>query len=69
MAQRLRLRDQLVGALRDKVTVAVVGPVCEAALAEHGISPRIQPEKGTMGALVHAVADYLTLQEEPNARP
>jgi uroporphyrinogen-III synthase len=69
VAQRLRLRDQLVGALRDKVTVAVVGPVCEAALAEHGISPRIQPEKGTMGALVHAVADYLTLQEEPNARP
>jgi len=69
VAERLSLREQLVGALRDRVTVAVVGPVCEATLAEHGISPRIQPDRGTMGALVHAIADYLALQEEPNARP
>lgn len=32
-------------------------------LAEHGISPRIQPEKGTMGALVHSIADYLTEEQ------
>lgn len=59
VAERLGLRDQLVGALRDTVTVAVVGPVCEAALAEHGIVPRVQPDKGTMGALVHAIAHDL----------
>jgi uroporphyrinogen-III synthase len=64
VAERLGLRDQLVRALRDSVTVAVVGPVCEAALAEHGIRPQIQPDKGTMGALVHAIADHLTIQEE-----
>ncbi len=64
VAERLGLLAELVGALRDKVTVAVVGPVCEATLAEHGIIPRIQPEKGTMGALVHAIAEYLSTQEE-----
>jgi uroporphyrinogen-III synthase len=59
VALRLNLRDPLVEALRERVTVAVVGPVCRASLAEHGIIPRIQPEKGTMGALVHAIADDL----------
>ena len=59
VAERLNLRDPLVEALRNRVTVAVVGPVCRATLAEHGIIPRIQPEKGTMGALVHAIADDL----------
>lgn len=60
VADRLKLRDELITALRQKVTVAVVGPICEAALAEHGIVPRVQPEKGTMGSLVHAIAEYLT---------
>ncbi len=68
VADRLRLRDELITALRQKVTVAVVGPVCEAALAEHGIVPRVQPDKGTMGALVHAIAEYLTREEDHHAR-
>jgi len=68
VAGHLGLRDQLVAALRDKVTVAVVGPVCEATLAEDGIVPRVQPEKGTMGALAHAIADYLNKEEESHAR-
>jgi len=59
VAERLNLRDPLVEALRDRVTVAVVGPVCRASLVERGIVPRIQPEKGTMGALVHAIAEHL----------
>ena len=63
VAERLNLRDQLVGALRDNVVVAVIGPVSQAALAERGIIPRIQPEKGTMGALIHAIADYLAGKE------
>ncbi len=67
VADRLRLRDELIAALREKVTVAVVGPVSEVALAEHGIVPRVQPEKGTMGALVHAIAEYLTTEEEHHA--
>lgn len=64
VAERLGLSDRLAGALRDGVTVAVVGPVCEMALAEHGIIPKIQPEKGTMGALVHAIAEHLATAEE-----
>lgn len=68
VAERLGLHEPLVAALRDRVTVAVIGPVARAALAEHGIVPRIEPGKGTMGALVHAIAEYLTTQEEHHAR-
>ena len=58
LAEQLGLRAELAGALRDKAVVAVIGPVCQAALAEHGIVSRIQPDKGTMGALVHAIAEF-----------
>ncbi len=63
VAERLGLRDQLIGALRDGVVVAVIGPVAQRALGEQGLVPRIQPEKGTMGALIHAIAEYLTGEE------
>jgi uroporphyrinogen-III synthase len=63
VAERLGLGAELVAALRDRVIVAVVGPVCEAELAEHGIRPRIKPDKGTMGALVHSIADHLAQGE------
>ena len=68
VAEHLGLRNEVVGALRNRLTVAVVGPVCEAALREHGITPQIQPDKGTMGALVHSIADYLAVQAEHRAR-
>ena len=42
------------------VTVAVIGPVCRAALAERGITPAVEPARGTMGALVHAIAERLS---------
>lgn len=63
VAARLGLRDQTLAALRDKLVVAVVGPVCEATLREHGIQPQIKPGKGTMGALVHSIADHLAHEE------
>ncbi|OLC15497.1 MAG: hypothetical protein AUH29_07735 [Candidatus Rokubacteria bacterium 13_1_40CM_69_27] len=63
VAERIGLRDQLLKALRERAMVAVVGPVCEAALREHDITPRIRADKGTMGALVHRIADYLTQEE------
>lgn len=68
VAGRLGLHDQLVGALRDRVTVAAIGPVARAALAEQGIVPRIEPEKGTMGALAHSIAEYLAREAEHHAR-
>ena len=68
VADRLGLQDQVVQTLRDRLTVAVVGPVSEAALREHGITPEIQPDKGTMGALVHEIVEYLAREENPHAR-
>ncbi len=68
VAERLDLRQRLCGALRDAVTVAVVGPVCEAALKEHGIVPQVRSDKGTMGALVHAIAQHLATREADHGR-
>lgn len=58
VAEQLGLREKLLDALR-RVPVAVIGPVCEATLDELGLRARIRADKGTMGALVHAIADYL----------
>lgn len=59
VAGRLGRREKFLSALRERVTVAAIGPVCAAALGEVGVTPTIQPVKGTMGALVHAIADHL----------
>jgi uroporphyrinogen-III synthase len=69
VAERLGLREGVVQTLRDRLTVAVVGPVCEAALREQGITPQIQPDKGTMGALVHSIVEYLARKENVHDRP
>ncbi|MBI2017025.1 MAG: uroporphyrinogen-III synthase [Candidatus Rokubacteria bacterium] len=69
VAAQLGLDAALAGVLRERVTVAVVGPVCEAALREHGITPAIQPAKGTMGALVHEIAAHLGPGERHGALP
>ena len=50
----------LATALRERVTVASIGPVCDTALAAEGITPAIRAPKGTMGALVHAIADHVS---------
>jgi uroporphyrinogen-III synthase len=68
VAQQLTMREQLAKALRQNVTVAVVGTVCEATLAAERIRPAIQSEKPTMGALIHAIAEFITQQEEQNVR-
>lgn len=57
VADRLGLGGELAAALGE-VPVAVVGPVCEAALNERGLHAQVQPAKGTMGALVHSIAEY-----------
>lgn len=65
VAERLGLGEALTRALRDSVAVAVQGPVCEAALAARGIEPRIRPDKGTMGALIHSIADHFAGETAP----
>lgn len=39
-----------------KILVASIGPVCSAALREHGLSPDLEPEHAKMGQLVGEVA-------------
>jgi uroporphyrinogen-III synthase len=58
-AERLGLGADLSSALSTRVAVATIGPVCETALRERGVAPRIRADKGTMGALVHAIAAHL----------
>lgn len=57
VADRLGLGAELAVSLRE-VPIAVVGPVCQSALTERGLQARIQPAKGTMGALVHSIAEH-----------
>jgi uroporphyrinogen-III synthase len=62
VATRLGLAGELAAALRERVTTAVIGPVCRATLAERGIAPAIEAPKGTMGALLHRIADHLSAE-------
>jgi uroporphyrinogen-III synthase len=53
-------RDEaLAEALRTRVAVAAIGPVCVAALAAHGVTPQVVPAQSKMGALVTALAEYV----------
>jgi uroporphyrinogen-III synthase len=49
--------EPVLGALRNRVAVASVGPIMTATLIEHGIQPDIVPISPKMGALVKAAAD------------
>ena len=59
VAERLGLGRELRRVLGERLPVAAIGPVCAAALREWGVVASIRPEKGTMGALVHAIAEHL----------
>jgi uroporphyrinogen-III synthase len=63
VAERLGRAPALTRALNDSVITAVVGPVCAASLAALGVTPKIHAPKGTMGALVHAIAEALAPSE------
>jgi uroporphyrinogen-III synthase len=39
-----------------RIAVGSIGPVCSAALQEHGVAPDFEPEQGKMGRLVRAAA-------------
>lgn len=63
IADRLGRRPELRAALGVTVAAATIGPVCEAALRERGVVPRIRADKGTMGALVHAIAEHVSSEQ------
>lgn len=44
--------------LRELTVVAAVGPVCAAALQDHGVTPAIQPTRPKMVPLVRALCEH-----------
>jgi uroporphyrinogen-III synthase len=50
---------ELAAALNDRTTVGVIGPVCRAALREHGVVSHVMPATPKMAPLVAAIAEYL----------
>jgi uroporphyrinogen-III synthase len=56
--------DEMVSVLNDHIIVAVIGPVCAAALRAQGITPDVLPAHPKMGPLIAALADYVELSEE-----
>jgi uroporphyrinogen-III synthase len=63
MADELGLREQLRGALADKVIVGAVGPVCAETLRQLGVTPDVIPGALNMASLITAVGDYFELIE------
>lgn len=44
--------------LQERTVVAAVGPVCAAALLDHGVTPAIQPDRPKMVPLVLAICEH-----------
>jgi uroporphyrinogen-III synthase len=61
--------DELTDALNTRTTVAVIGPVCRAALKEHGVTPRVMPAVPKMQPLIAALAEYLDLTSPSTSEP
>jgi len=59
--------EALTDALNTRTTVAVIGPVCRAALKEHGVNPRVMPAVPKMGPLMAALAEYHDLTSKETA--
>lgn len=54
-------KEELAAVLNERTTVAVIGPVCRAALREHGVVSRVMPATPKMAPLVAAIAEYFDL--------
>ena len=58
MAETVGLSAQLGDALRTRVVVAAIGPVCADALGHYGVTPQVMPSKAKLGFLVNELAVY-----------
>jgi uroporphyrinogen-III synthase len=52
------LADELADALRTRVTVAAIGPVCVETLKRYGVTPQLVPTQAKMGLLVTELGAY-----------
>lgn len=60
VAASVGLSDQLADALRTRVVVAAIGPVCVEALKSYGVTPQLVPSHAKMGFLVTELAEYVS---------
>lgn len=60
-ARQVGLEDELIGALRDRVIVGSVGPVCSRVLRAAGIVPDVMPHFPNGASLIQAVAEYVSM--------
>jgi uroporphyrinogen-III synthase len=61
---RKAARDQgLADALRGKVIVGAIGPICAEAIREGGVIPDVLPAAANLPSLVRALADYFELTQ------
>jgi uroporphyrinogen-III synthase len=58
VATEIQLVDRFVDALKKNVVVAVVGPICRAALVDSGIIPQVVPDNPKMVPLITALAEH-----------
>ena len=56
-------------ALQRRTVVAAVGPVCAAALRDHGVTPTIQPARPKMAPLVTSLCAFASTFTPANAKP
>ena len=70
VADRVHRVAALHNALRDKVVLGAIGPVCADVIRKSGIVPDVMPPAPNLPSLVRAVADYFDLikREERPAR-
>ena len=68
VAERLGLTGEFRRVLGQRVPVAAIGPVCASALRERGVLASIRPDKGTMGALVHAIVEHIAAKGTLDSR-
>jgi uroporphyrinogen-III synthase len=59
VASGMGRKEGLLGAMREKVVIAAVGPTCARVLAGLGIPPQIVPETPKMGAMLTALVARL----------
>lgn len=64
VAANLGNADVLARVLNDHTIVAVIGPVCAAALRARGVTPDVIPAHPKMGPLIAALADYVELSDD-----
>jgi uroporphyrinogen-III synthase len=69
VARRRSLDRQLLLALRQRVAIAAVGPVCHALLQAHGVPVHVMPDHPSVGALVRSLMLHLERTNQGRSLP